>query len=133
MNDSLAKPLLRRSAAGPEPILAGRDAAPFLGPAIARLLAKGILTELPPASSWPPCAGCGCGFSERPIVEIDGRLVAECPDDAHADTSLDAADLRSFAIAVVRLVAMLAAGTGWSDPPERLAAGVWRLGDLGSF
>ncbi|MBB5691704.1 helix-turn-helix domain-containing protein [Roseomonas alkaliterrae] len=130
MNDSLAKLLLRRSAAGPEPILSGRDAAPFLGPAFARLLAKGILTELPPASSWPPCAGCTCGFGERPIVEIDGRLVADCPDDANAGTVLDAADLRSFAIAVDRLVAMLAAGTGWLDPPERLAAGVWRLGDL---
>ncbi|WP_135470945.1 helix-turn-helix domain-containing protein [Crenalkalicoccus roseus] len=130
MNDSLAKLLLRRSAAGPEPILSGRDAAPFLGPAFARLLAKGILTELPPASNWPPCAGCTCGFGERPIVEIDGRLVADCPDDASAGTVLDAADLRSFAIAVDRLVAMLAAGTGWLDPPERLAAGVWRLGDL---
>jgi hypothetical protein len=130
LNDSLAKLLLRRSAAGPAPILSGRDSAPFLGLAFARLLAKGILTELPPASSWLPCAGCTCGFSERPIVEIDGRLVAECPDDADAGTSLDAADLRSFAIAVDRLVEMLAAGTGWLDPPERLAAGVWRLGDL---
>lgn len=130
MNDSLAKLLLRRSAAGPEPILSGRDAAPFLGPVFARLLAKGILTELPPASSWPPCAGCGCGFGERRIVEIDGRLVAECPDDANADTVLDSGDLRSFSIAVDRLVAMLAAGTSWPDPPERLGVGVWRLGDL---
>lgn len=130
MNDSLAKLLLRRSAAGPEPILSGRDAAPFLGPAFARLLAKGILTELPPASSWSPCAGCGCGFGERRIVEIDGRLVAECPDDANADTLLDAGDLRSFSIAVDRLVAVLAAGTSWPDPPERLGVGVWRLGDL---
>jgi len=130
LNDSLAKLLLRRSAAGPEPTLSGRDAAPFLGPAFARLLAKGILTELPPAVSWPPCANCSCGFGERRIVEIDGRLVAECPDDANADTVLDASDLRSFAIAVDRLVAMLAAGTSWPDPPERLGAGVWRLGDL---
>ncbi|MCS6922549.1 MAG: hypothetical protein NZM07_11650, partial [Elioraea sp.] len=63
-------------------------------------------------------------------MEIDGRLVADCADDANAGTVLDAADLRSFAIAVDRLVAILAAGTGWLDPPERLAAGVWRLGDL---
>ncbi|MBI1187361.1 MAG: hypothetical protein GC206_08545 [Alphaproteobacteria bacterium] len=129
MTDNLAKLLLRRSASGPAPILAGRDAA-FLGPAFERLLAKGILTELPPASSWPPCAGCCCGFGERLIVEIGGQLVAQCPDDANADTVLDAADLRSFAIDADRLVAVLTAGTGWPDPPERLGASVWRLGDL---
>ncbi len=130
LNDSLAKLLLRRSATGPEPILSGRDAVPFLGPVFARMLAKGVLTEMPQAASWPPCAGCGCGLGERLIVEIDGGFIAECPEDAKADTVLDATDLRSFAIAVDRLITMLAAETGWPDPPERLGASVWRLGDL---
>lgn len=130
MNDSLAKLLLRRSAAGPEPVLAGRDAAPFVGPVFSRLLAKGILTELPPAVSWPPCAGCGCGLGERPIVEIGGQLVAECPDEAGASVTLAPHDLRSFLIDVARLVTLLTAGSGWPDAPEPLGTGVWRLGDL---
>jgi DNA-binding winged helix-turn-helix (wHTH) protein len=122
--------LLRRSAAGPESILAGRDAAPFFGAAFSRLLAKGILSELPPAASWPPCAGCICGLGERPIVEIDGQLVAECPDEAGASLTLARHDLRSFSIDVPRLVALLTAGSGWPDAPEPLGTGVWRLGDL---
>ncbi|TCZ63919.1 winged helix-turn-helix domain-containing protein [Roseicella aquatilis] len=130
LTDSLPTLLLRRSAAGPEPILAGRDAAPFFGTAFNRLLAKGVLTELPPAASWPPCRGCTCGFGERPITEIDGTLVAECPDDADASVTLQPHDLRAFSIDVTSLVALLAAGTGWPDAPEPLGTGVWRLGDL---
>ena len=130
VTDSLATLLLRRSAAGPKPILAGRDAAPFFGAAVNRLLAKGILSELPPPTSWPPCSSCTCGFGERSIVEIDGSLVAECPDDATASLTLAPHDLRNFSIEVDRLVALLTAGSGWHDAPEPLGAGVWRLGDL---
>jgi hypothetical protein len=130
LTDSLPKLLLRRSAAGPAAILPGRDAHPFFGPAFDRLLAQRVLAELAPATSWPPCSDCDCLFGERPIVEIDGVLVAECPDDAAASTVLDPSDLRSFAIDNDRLLALLAGGSGWPDPPECLGVQVWRLGDL---
>jgi DNA-binding winged helix-turn-helix (wHTH) protein len=130
VTDSLSTLLLRRSAAGPEPILAGRDAAPFFGAAFSRLLAKGVLTELPPVATWPPCSACTCGPGERPIVEIDGQLVAECPDNAAASLTLAPHDLRYFSIDVARLVALLTAGSGWPDTPEPLGVSVWRLGDL---
>lgn len=130
MTDSLLKLLLRRSAAGPTAILAGRDAGPFFGPAFDRLLARRVLAEMAPATSWPPCSTCSCLYGERLIVEIDGVLVAECPDDAAASIVLDPSDLRSFAIDADRLVAMLASGSGWPDPPECIGTQVWRLGDL---
>ena len=117
LTDSLATLLLRRSAAGPEPILAGRDAAPFFGRAFDRLLASGLLTELPLATSWPPCSNCTCGFGERLVVEIDDALIAECQDDASASVSLDQHDLRNFSIDVGMLVMLLAAGTWLARRP----------------
>jgi hypothetical protein len=130
LTDSLPKLLLRRSAAGPAAILAGRDARPFFGSAFDRLLARRVLAELAPTTSWPPCSTCSCLYGERLIVEIDGALIAECPDDAAASDALDPSDLRSFAIDTDRLVAVLASGSGWPDVPECLGAQVWRLGDL---
>lgn len=128
--DSLTRWLLRHSASGPSTIIAGRDAARFFGPGFDLLLAKGVLTEFAPASSWPPCRDCTCGPQERLIVRIDGALVAECPDDAAASVVLTPADLRAFAIDVDAVVVALAAGTGWPEPPEQLGASVWRLGNL---
>lgn len=130
MTDSLARLLLRRSAAGPGAVLWGRDAAPHFGPAFDRLLAGGVLTERAPATTWGPCRTCDCAFRARAIVEIDGRLVAECPDDAAASVVLAPHEIRSFAIEAGMLVAELATASGLSGPPEALADGIWHLGGL---
>lgn len=130
MTDSLASLLLRRSAAGPGAVLWGRDAAPHFGPAFDRLLADGVLTERAPATIWGSCRACDCAARARPVVEIGGQLVAECPDDATASIVLAPHEIRSFAIDAGALVATLAAASGLSGAPEPLAEGVWHLGHL---
>jgi hypothetical protein len=126
----LAALLLRRSASGPGAALWGRDAAPHFGPAFDRLLADGVLAERAPAAVWGPCRACDCALRARPIAEVGGKLVAECPEDANASLVLAPHEVRSFAIDVGALVAALARASGLAGAPEPLADGIWHLGTL---
>ena len=127
LNESLCSLLLRLSEADGPSALWGRQAKPYLGPTLDRLLSAGILTEQAPADLWPTCPDCDCDLDVRPIQVIAGTIVAACPIDADRDTILDADDLRSFVIDGKRLVETIAA----ADPSLSLreaTPGLWYLG-----
>lgn len=128
MSESLPKLLLRRSEAGPGAALWGHDAEPHFGRGFDRLIADRVLTERAPATTWPPCRSCDADCSAREIVEIDGRLVAECPEDHQCDTVLAPHEVRSFAIDTEALAFRIADATGLQESPFRVTAGAWLLG-----
>ena len=132
MTDTLTALLLRRSETGEAALLWGRAAKPHFGLDFDRLLAAGVLVEQSPASEWPTCAGCECGFDARPIQRIGGRIIATCPIDAGADTVLTEDDLRDFRIDAERLITLIAEASGFPGPVEALAPGLWRIGRLAS-
>lgn len=132
MTETLSALLLRLSEADGPAILWGRRARPHFGRIFDRLLAAGVLVEQAPAESWPPCRDCECGIDARPVQRLGSRLLAACPWDAGADTVLAPEDLRSFAIDADRLVAALAAASGFAEPIEAVLPGLWRLGKLPS-
>ena len=123
--------LTRLSEAGPDAVLWGRAAQPHFGPVFDRLLRKRVLVERPRAGMWPTCAYCDCGLDARPIVEVQGKLVAPCPSDHHADQPLAPDDLRSFHIDAERLVTVLAEASGF-DSAASLLPGLWQIGRLAS-
>jgi len=96
-----------------------------------RLLRKRVLVERPRAGFWATCAHCDCGLDARPIVEVNGKLVAACPLDHHADQMLAPDDLRSFRIASERLVTVLAEASGF-DNAAFILPGLWQMGRLAS-
>lgn len=128
MSESLPKLLLRRSEAGRGAALWGREAQPQFGRAFDRLLADRVLTERAPATTWPPCRTCDAGCGPRAIAEIDGRFVAECPEDHACDTVLAPHEVRSFAIDPEALVRLIAAATGLPGTPFLVTEGAWMLG-----
>ncbi len=128
MAESLARLLLRRSDGRPGAVLWGRDAVPHFGRTFDRVLARRILVERPPAESWPVCADCDGRCRDRPIVEIGGNLVAECPEDHARDTFLLPDDIRSFRIDAAALITTIAEASGLADEPVAVADGVWELG-----
>jgi hypothetical protein len=128
VSESLPKLLLRRSEAGRGAALWGCDAQPHFGRAFDRLLADRVLTERAPATTWPPCRTCDAGCGPRAIAEIDGRLVAECPEDHACDTVLAPYEVRSFAIDPEALVRLIAAATGLPETPFMVTEGAWMLG-----
>lgn len=128
MTGTLAALLLRLSEAGAPAILWGRQAAPFLGRAFDRLLARGVLIEQAPATEWDVCPACDCGLEARPLQRIDGRYVAACPLDRGGDVVLYSEDLRSFRIEPSALVREIAAVSGFDDAPSEVAPGLWHLG-----
>jgi len=130
MNDSLPKLLLRRSEAGPGAILWGREAQPYFGRVFDSLLAQGLLKERAPAKTWPACADCDSECGEREIVEIDNRLVAECPEDHRRDTELSSEHLRSFEIDPAALCRRIARESGLAGEPAPIMTGLWALGRL---
>lgn len=130
--ESLTELLLRLSEGGPPAILSGRTAKPYLGAAFDALLAMGVLSELPPAETWPVCSGCDCGFPARPIQHMGDRILAACPIDAAADAELEPHDLRAFVIESDALVRSIADASGFGSAVEPLALGLWRIGLLGS-
>lgn len=130
VSDRLPKLLLRRIEAGPGAVLWGRDAAPHFGRSFDQLLAEGILTERAPATSWSLCRICDGDCGERDIAEVDGGLVAECPQDSAHDTPLAAHEIRSFAVDVPALVGAIATRSGLAGDCEQIAGGVWFLGRL---
>ena len=123
--------LTRLSEAGPDAVLWGRAARWHFGPVFDRLLRKRVLVERPRAGMWPTCAHCDCGLDARPIVEVQGKLVAACPHDHHADLPLARDDLRSFHIDAERLVTVLAEASGF-DHAASLLPGLWQMGRLTS-
>ncbi|GAB4119071.1 MAG: hypothetical protein Kow00104_01270 [Rhodothalassiaceae bacterium] len=128
MNGTLAALLLRLSEAGAPALLWGRQAAPHMGRAFDRLLARGILIEQAPATEWELCPACDCGLEARPIRKIDSRHIAACPLDRGGDIVLDDDDLRSFRIEPAALVREIAAVSGFGAAPSEVAPGVWHLG-----
>jgi hypothetical protein len=130
VTDSLPKLLLRRSEGGRGAILWGREAQPHFGKLFDRLLADGILTERAPAATWPPCSTCPGHCGDRAIVFVDGRAVAECPEDHACDDVLDADMIRSFEIDPDRLCAALAGASGLKGEISPVDSGVWNLGRL---
>ena len=132
MTDTLTALLLRLSEAQPARCSGGAVAEPHFGPAFDRLLAAGVLVERPPAEEWSTCADCDCGFDVRPIQRIGDRIIAACPFDAGSDTELEEDDLRDFRIDPERLVGLIAEASGFEEPVEPLAPGLWRLGRLAS-
>lgn len=128
MKDSLAKLLLRRSESGRRPVVWGREAAPYFGRAFDRLLSEGILTERALATVWPPCRQCDGACGERDIVEMEGDLVAECPEYPDMDSHLTPNDVRSFEIDAPLLVAKFMRESVLGQGSEPLGAGAWLLG-----
>lgn len=126
--ESLPTLLLRLSEAGEKPILWGNQARPHFGRDFDRLLRTRILIEDAPANAWPPCNACECGLDARPIEEIDGHLVAVCPDNPRDDVRLTPDDVRSFRIDVAALVHLIAQTSGLTDGPTTIADSVWNLG-----
>lgn len=132
MSASLVRLLLQQSESGDPAILWGRAAKPYFGGEFDRLLARGVIVEEAPATSWPPCDGCECGTDERPVQSIDGRIVAVCPIDANADAVLDTDDLRGFRIDLAALVRELASASRLGSDPCEVVDGVWHLGSTPS-
>lgn len=130
MNESLPKLLLRLSEAGDPTILWGRQAKPHFGKAFDRLLHLRVLIEQAPAATWSVCADCDCELDARPITEINGRWVAECPLDHAADAILHPDDLRSFRIDPGLLVTQITTMSQIGSAPGRVAEGIWDLGRL---
>jgi hypothetical protein len=128
MTESLSRLLLRLSEAGDPAVLWGRQAKPYLGQELERLLATGVLVEDAPATEWDVCASCECGHDSRLIQEINGRFIAACPYDRHSDTELVARDLRSFLIPMPALVREITAASGIKQEPTQVMPGVWHLG-----
>ena len=128
MSDSLAKLLLRRTDGRPGAVLWGREAQPHFGRVFDWLLARRVLVERSPADSWPVCPACDGACGDRPIVEIDGQLVAECPEDHARDTILLPHDIRSFRIDTAALISTIAEASGLAGEPMAVADGVWDLG-----
>jgi len=94
------------------------------------LLAQGLLKERAPAKTWPACADCDSECGEREIVEIDNRLVAECPEDHRRDTELSSEHLRSFEIDPAALCRRIARESGLAGEPAPIMTGLWALGRL---
>jgi len=129
MSAGLVRLLLQQSEGGDPAMLWGRAAKPHFGGAFDRLLARGVIVEEAPATSWPPCDGCECGTDERPIQRMDGRIVAACPFDANSDAVLDDDDLRSFRIQTSALMREIASASGFGSDPCEVIKGVWHLGN----
>lgn len=128
MTDSLPKLLLLRSEAGRSAALWGCDAQPYFGSVFNRLIADGVLTERAPATAWSTCRGCDCDADARDVVEINGRLFAECPVDHLCNTPLGRDHVRSFAIVAAGLAEVIARHSGLSAAPVLIAEAVWYLG-----
>ena len=132
MTDSLTSLLLRQSEVAERPILWGGQAAPRFGRQFDRLIERGALVELAPATEWSVCASCECGMDARIVREINGQLRALCLLDPACDAILEPDDLRAFRIDPERLVGLIAEASGFAGPPELLAPDLWRLGRLAS-
>ena len=132
MTDSLTSLLLRQSEVAERPILWGGRAAPHFGRRFDRLVERGVLVELAPATDWPVCASCECGMDARIVREINGQLRALCLLDPACDAILEPDDLRAFRIDPERLVGLIAEASGFAGPIEPLAPDLWRLGRLAS-
>jgi hypothetical protein len=128
VSDSLAKLLLRRTDGKPGAVLWGREAQPYFGRAFDWLLARRVLVERSPADSWPVCPACDGTCGDRPIVEINGALVAACPEDHARDTTLLPHDIRSFRIDTAALIGAIAAASGLAGEPAAIVDGVWDVG-----
>ncbi|MCB1369415.1 MAG: hypothetical protein KDJ78_07680 [Rhodobacteraceae bacterium] len=132
MTDSLTSLLLRQSEVAERPILWGGQAAPRFGRQFDRLIERGALVELAPATEWSVCASCECGMDARIVREINGQLRALCLLDPACDAILEPDDLRAFRIDPERLVGLIAEASGFAGPIEPLAPDLWRLGRLAS-
>lgn len=128
MTDSLPKSLLRRSEAGPAPVIWGGAILPAHERAVAAYLGAGLLVERAPATAWPPCDRCDGSCGERDVLEVGGALVAECPDYPDRSRTLLPHELRSFAIAVKAVATALATASGLAGGVEEVARGAWHLG-----
>ncbi|MFL1463973.1 hypothetical protein ACI6QG_17310 [Roseococcus sp. DSY-14] len=128
MSANLPHCLLQRSEAGPAPVIWGGDILPQHERAIAYLLASGLLVERAPATSWPVCDRCDGACGEREVLEVDGALVAECPNFPDRTRRLLPHEVRSFAIAIRVLVEELARASGLTGGTEEIARGTWNLG-----
>ena len=106
----------------------GREARRHFGRAFDWLLARRVLVERPPADSWAVCSACDGSCGDRAIVEIDGGLVAECPEDHARDTILLPDDIRSFRIDTTALITTIAEASGLAGEPVLVADGIWDLG-----
>lgn len=132
MTASLTSLLLRQSEVAERPILWGGLAAPHFGRRFDRLVERGVLVALAPATEWSVCPSCECGMDARIVREINGQLRALCLLDPACDAILGPDDLRAFRIDPERLVALIAAASGFAEPAEPLAPDLWRLGRLAS-
>jgi hypothetical protein len=130
VNDSLPK-LLLRSEAGGTPVLWGGDALPHHQRMLDRFLAAGILVERARATSWPVCRRCDGSCGERDVLEIDGALVAECPEYPDQRRTLQIHEVRSFTIDVPTVVMSLAGASDLTGGAEAIAPGAWLLGRAG--
>lgn len=128
VTDSLPKSLLRRSEAGPAPVIWGGAILPAHERAVAAYLGAGLLVERAPATAWPPCDRCDGSCGERDVLEVDGALVAECPDYPDRSRTLLPHEIRSFTIVVEAVASAIARASGLAGGVEEVVRGAWHLG-----
>lgn len=130
MVESLVARLWQLAEGGEPATFLGRAHEPHEAATFERLLELGVLLHGEELLVWDPCEGCDCGAHDRPVRWLDGVPVAVCRFDYRQDERLSPDDLLVFRIAISVLVAETSAAIGLANPPERVMAGVWRLGKL---